>query len=75
MGLSFWQSFMMIHSSKIVDFSLSLIINFRTVRFFLSVSTSDVSRTFPDREFPGKFPKSRSREIFSYSREFREIGV
>ena len=36
---------------------------------------SDVSRTFPDREFPGKFHKSHSREIFPYSREFREIEV
>ena len=35
--------------------------------------TSDVSRTFPDREIPGKFHKSHSREIFLYSREFREI--
>ena len=37
------------------------------------VKNSDVSRTFPDREFPGKFYQSHSREIFLYSREFREI--
>ena len=34
---------------------------------------SDVSRTFPDREFLGKFHRSHSREISSYSREFRKI--
>ena len=36
---------------------------------------SDVFRTFPDREFPGKFPKSHCREIFPHSREFRESEV
>ena len=35
----------------------------------------DVSRTFPDREFPGKFLKSHSQEIFLYSWEFREIEI
>ena len=40
-----------------------------------SLISSDVSRTFPDREFPGKFNKSQSRDIFLHSREFREIQL
>ena len=36
---------------------------------------SDVSWTFPDREIPGKFHKSYSREIFPYSREIWETEV
>ena len=54
-------------------------INVSPLFFYLCVQTilgiSDVSRTFPDREFPGRFHQSYSREIFFYSREFREIEV